>query len=208
MRNKSIGFIVVSTIAGFLSGISDVTTFAIRGAIFGGVLAIGMLACAVWHETKGRLSVWATLVAAGVVSLVSTPLMEGVWMMFPEGNLMDAPDRIPVYTFLTGFLIAWGMFLRYRSYTLKQWRLVKVLFFLGIPALSVLPRAVLFYEPGGELPIDIPAASILCFLYGLLPFLLLWGGVTRWYGFFRKETHEETDVNPEPSVSETERSGT
>ena len=187
--NKAIGFILAAMAAGFLSGIIMPLAFGVRGAIFGGALAIGMLACKARRETKGHLSVGITVIITMAVTLVASLLIEG-WLIVMERLLVfdEFPnDGTPVHTFLTGLLVALGMFLCYRSYLLNQRRSLKALFFLGLPSLSVLPRAASIV--GLEASYFVMSVAY-CFVAGLLPFLLLWGLVAKVFGFFREATYE------------------
>ena len=216
MRNKSIGFILASMAIGFLSSIADLMV-SIPGALMGGGLAIGMLVCCALYKSKGTLSVGVTLMVAMTISFALSLLITGYrFLFFSEDFMPDDIENVEIKfligTWLNCLLISWGVFLLNRSYLLKQGRLFwkVLLFFVLMPSLGMLPRFAPFYTPSTG-PEELPGLKwiiIPCLWGGLMLFLLLWGGVARWYGFFRKETHEETDVNPEPSVSETERSGT
>ena len=192
--NKAMGFILAAMVAGFLSGIMAPLALGVRGAIFGGVLAIGALVCRARQEAKGHLPVGITLVVAMVAALVVSLFIEGWRIVIDRLGIEDVaslPNGTYVYTCLTSFLIAWGLFLCYRSFLLRQSRWLKCLFFFGMPFLSTIPRAFLFYSPGGELPVGIPLIALFCLGVGVLPFLLLWGLVARGFGFFRKDAHEE-----------------
>ena len=187
--NKAVGFIFAGMAAGFVSGIMFPLELGVRGALFGGALAIGMLACEARRKAKGHLSAGMTLIAAAVVALIVSLFAGGWEYIIRDMDVVEfGPPKAPfVYTFLTGFLIAWGMFLCYRSYSLGQGRRLKALFFWGIPSLSAIPRAVIFYPPDGELPRSVPVIAIFCLGVGVFPFLLLWGGTAWLFGFFRKE---------------------
>ena len=191
--NRAVGFILAGMAAGFVSGISSPLVLGVRGAIFGGALAIGMLVCEIRREAKGYLSDGVTLIAAAVVALAVSLLAGGWEYMIRDMDIVEfGPPKVPfVYTFLTGFLIASGMFLCYRSYSLGQGRRLKALFFWGIPSLSAILRAVTFYSPDSELPRSVPVTAIFCLGVGVFPFLLLWGGTAWLFGFFRKGAHEE-----------------
>ena len=204
--NKAMGFILAGMAAGFASGITMPLVLGIRGAIFGGVLAIGALACRASHKSKGYLAVWITLVVAVVVALVTSLSVEG-WQIVIDRLGIETTTSLSNGTFvdicLISFPIAWGLFLCYRSFLLRQSWWLKCLFFFGMPFLSTIPRAVLFYSPDGELPVDIPLIVPFCLLFGVNPFLVLWGGVAWWFGFVRKEAHEESQVESERQESPT-----
>jgi hypothetical protein len=197
--NRAIGFIVAGMAAGFVSGILNPLVFGVRSAIFGGMLAVGMLACAIYRENKEHLPAVVTLAVAVVASLVATIFIEGWLAVLRLVGYESMPSKVElefVYTFSSCVLIAWGMFLCFRSYTLGQNLFLRILLFFGIPALSVLPRAIALEEEwgSGDLPLDVLEISAYCFVLGLLPFLLLWGIVARAFGFFRAESYER-DVN-------------
>jgi hypothetical protein len=183
----------------------------------GGGLAVGVLACRAHHKSKGTLSVGVTLMVAAAISFALSLLITGYrFLLFSEIFIPDDIENVEIKfllsTWLNCFLISWGVFLFNRSYLLKQGRLFwkGLLFFVLMPSLSIWLRFDPYFRPSTG-PDELPGLKwiiIPCLWGGLMLFLLLWGGVARWYGFFRKETHEETDVKPEPSVSETERSGT
>ena len=187
-------FVLTGMAAGFASGLIVPFDFGVRGAIFGGILAVGMLVCEESREKKGCLPVRVTLIVAVTVSLVAALLMGG-WSFITRDFFIDeifsfSNPILALYTSAVGsFLISWGMFLCYRSYTLRQTEGLKSLFFFGMPLLSVIPRTASFGDlSSGE---SLVTVSLHCLAFGLLPFLLLWGLVARLFGFFRKKSYEE-----------------
>ena len=221
-KDKVIGFVVTSMAAGFLASIGHFAV-SIPGALMGGGLAVGVLVCRAHYKSQGTLSVVKTLMVATAISFALSLLIMGYRILlfllfsFFQKNLThilleieNIGIKLLLGTWLNCLLISWGVFLLNRSYLLKQGRLFwkVLLFFVLMPSLGMLPRFAPFYTPSTgpeELP-ELKWIIIPCMWGGLMLFLLLWGGVARWYGFFRKETHEETDVKPEPPASETERS--
>ena len=193
---KMVGFVLASMTAGFLSGILHPVLFGVRGAILGGMLALGILACEVYRKNQKReLSVEDILVTASIAALIAASLMEG-WAVVIErfdlvtpGNEDFGMSRFSEgpfgYTFLSCFLITFGIFLCYRNYTLRQRGCFNALCFWVFPFLSIFSRVV----PNGA-PDDI-TGFVFCFGLGLLPFLLLWGGVAKLLGVFRKGTYAE-----------------
>ncbi|MCL1919486.1 MAG: hypothetical protein FWG50_00170 [Kiritimatiellaeota bacterium] len=75
--NKAVGFVLTSMAAGFLSGIFAPHVWGVRGAIFGGMLALGVLAYKKHGERKGHLAVAQALLIAIALSLAATLLIWG-----------------------------------------------------------------------------------------------------------------------------------
>ena len=189
---RSIGFVVASMVVGFLSGIFAPHVFGVRGAIFGGALAGGVLACDAYRKKKGALPGTVVLAVAVAVSLGTFLLLYGrdaalLYLFNTSFANMAGMSPTTSYSALTCFFISLGVLLCCRTYSF--------LYFFCIPLLSVLPRAIAL-EPGmrsGELPVGIPGLSFLCGMFGLLPFLLLWGGAARLFGFLRKKPDNAGD---------------
>ena len=176
---RAIGFVAVGMAAGFLSGIVFPHVLGIRGAILGGTLAGGVLACDACRKKKEELPFIIVFGIAVVVSLTSFLLMCG----WGEVVRFCVPDPITAqlsqttwHSALTSFLISLGVLLYCKTHLLR--------YFLGMPLLSAFPRAMTFNR---EMNLDdLPNALFFC-LVGLFPFLLLWGCVAWRFGFFNKE---------------------
>ena len=105
--------------------------------------------------------------------------------------------QVQWHRLLTCFFISSGLLLCYRSYALKQcWRL-KLLYFFGIPLLSVFLRSVV--SQGGRFQSEeivawlsrlLPSLEHYSML-GLLPFLLPLGIVAWLSGFFRENASRD-----------------
>ena len=183
---RSIWFVIAGMVAGFLSGLIAPHVYGIRGAILGGALAGGLLACDACRKKKGELPVAIALAVAAAVSLVTFLLLCG-WdaalPCLPDKLIADTSGMPPTtwHNALTCFLISSGVLLYCKNHS-------AACFFL-IPLLSVVPRAVALEQQmrSGELPMGFLAISLFCAVVGLLPFLLLWGGVARLFGFLRKD---------------------
>ena len=206
---KKVGFVLASMVAGFLSGVLNPVLFGVRGAILGGMLALGILACEVYRNAQKRdLSVGDILIAASVASLGAALLMKGWAVVIERFDLVsrnndefggnDISEGLFGYTFLSCFLITVGIFLRYRNFTLKQRGYLNALCFWGLPFLSIFPRVA----PSGDL--NVITGFLFCW-FGLLPFLLLWSRVAWLFGVFPKVATEKIGINPEPPVIGTER---
>ena len=165
---RSTGFVIANMVTGFLSGMYLPHVFGIRGAILGGTLAGGVLACDACRKKKGELPVTVVLAVAVIVSLVAFLLIR-VWdaVLLSDKTFAIVP-QITWHSALTCFLISLGVLFYYKTGSL--------LVFFWISLLSVIPRAIAL-EPGmrsGELPMGVLVISIFCGVAGLLPFLLLW----------------------------------
>jgi len=208
-KTKALCFIFAGMAAGFVSGIFDPIFYGVRGAVLGGTLAMGLIVWRRYYEKEGQcMSIWRLHgIAIGVASLacalsvVLSVLLYTQW--FPESynaKQIKAGMESNLWivhvlgTFVTCLFFAWGMLFCERSCALRQGRVIKNFFFFGMPALSVIPRAVSFGDTlsSGELPIGFLGTVIFCFVVGLLPFLLLWGIVARLFGFFYEKTYEES----------------
>ena len=186
---RSIGFVVTSMVVGFLSGIFAPHLFGVRGAIFGGALAGGVLACDAYRKKKGALPDKVVLAVAVAVSLGASLLMCG-WgkvarLCFPDIITYNL-SQTTWLSALTCFLISFGVLLYFQTPLPR--------YFWGMPLLSVFPRAIAIGAGmlEGELAILFLAIA-LSGVIGLLSFLLLWGGVARLFGFLRKEPGNARD---------------
>ena len=171
---RAIGFVISSIAAGFLSGIFEPHVWGVRGAILGGMLAGGVLACDAYRKKKGALPGTVIVTCAVVISLAAFLLIDG-W-----DTICSNPFGVPQATwhsFLTCFFISLGVLLGCRCHS-------RFAFFV-IPLLSIIPRAIKF-GAGMELG-EILSAFFFFGIVGLLPFMLLWGCVAWRFGFFRKE---------------------
>ena len=200
--NKAVGFVLASMAAGFLSGIANLT-FSVPGALMGGALAIGVLACDVWRERKGALPVGATLAVAAAVSLAVSPLVTGWRVMFPSDEI-DSNINFAAfaYTGLNCLSISWGVLLYYRSHSLRQGRLLLkgFLFLVMMPSLGLLPRLLLHQRPDSsrdELP-GLIWLIVPCIWGGLMLFLLLWGLAAKLFGIFSHRGAEIVGAVREP----------
>jgi hypothetical protein len=190
---RSIWFIVAGMVAGFLSGILLPHIYGVHGAILGGTLAGGVLACNSYRKKKGELPLTVLLGIVVVVSL-TTFLLMFAWdalllylsahaVIANTSDISDIP-RVAWHSALTCFLISLGVLLYCRTHSFAC--------FLLIPLLSVLPRAIVLEQHmrSGELPVGFLTVSLFCAVVGLFPFLLLWGGVAWLFGFLRKDNRE------------------
>ena len=184
---KAIGFVVAAMGAGVLSGCNDPWGYGVRGAVLGGVLAAGVIVCERWRQRKGALPLGVTLSVAVAAALAVTLILEPRRFVMTVNNGLE--NRHPfvspetAWVFLTCLLIACGLLLCHRSYSLRQRWFVRGLLFWGVSALSLFPRAALF----GETIVSLFTNSFMrvCYVGGLFAFLLLWGLVAWAFGFFR-----------------------
>ena len=187
---RAIGFVVASMVAGFLSGIMVPYVYGARGAILGGLLASGVLACVSYRKKKEVLPFTVVLGITVAVSLTAFLLMFG-WdalllyladnaIIITTSDMLDMP-LVRWHSALTCFLISLGVLL----YCKTHWRAC----FFWLPLLSVLPRAIALEQQmrSGEFPISVLDGSFFCAMVGLLPFMLLWGFVAWQFGFLRKD---------------------
>ena len=183
---QSIWFVVASMAAGFLSGILSPQVYGVHGAILGGMLAGGVLTCNSYRKKKASLPFTVILGYTAAVSLAAFLLIFGWDALFLYlANTTDIVSTADVpltawHSALACFLITLGVLLYCKNHSLTC-------FFL-IPLLSVLPRAIAFEQEMGssEVPIGVLGFSLFCTVCGWLPFMLLWGGVARLFGVFRK----------------------
>ena len=173
---RAIGFIAAGMAAGFLSGILATSVWGIHGAILGGMLAGGVLACDA-HRKKNR-----HLPLALVLAIAATVSLAAFLPIFGWDKIIVDPIDAPQTTWhgvFTCFFISLGVLLGCSNSSLG--------YFFWIPLLSVIPRAIGFKEGlAEETRIGALTVSLFCFAFGLCPFLLLWGGVARLFGFLRK----------------------